>query len=146
MVNIANIVCKTAGIVGLSAVTYDAYAMAKHHSNAASAEISADIFEKAVAAQRSTSTASYLTGAMQNKVADFRMKNPIVPIFGKFRGFIEGFISSLADNIIPTTLSALAIGTKGKIQKAGGWGLAIYGIYQLAKEGFGLGKTSPVDE
>ncbi len=146
MVNIANIVCKTAGIVGLSAVTYDAYAMAKHHSNAASAEISADIFEKAIAAQRSTSTASYLTGAMQNKVADFRMKNPIVPIFGKFRGFIEGFISSLADNIIPTTLSALAIGTKGKIQKAGGWGLAIYGIYQLAKEGFGLGKTSPVDE
>ena len=146
MVNIANIVCKTAGIVGLSAVTYDAYAMAKHHSNAASAEISADIFEKAVAAQRSTSTASYMTGAMQNKVADFRMKNPIVPIFGKFRGFIEGFISSLADNIIPTTLSALAIGTKGKIQKAGGWGLAIYGIYQLAKEGFGLGKTSPVDE
>ena len=146
MVNVANIVCKTAGIAGLSAITYDAYAMAKHHSNATSAEVSADIFEKAVAAQRSNSTASYLTGAMQNKVADFRMKNPVVPLFGKIRGFIEGFFSSLADNIIPTTLSAIALGTKGKTQKAGGWGLVIYGIYQLAKEGFGLGKTAPVDD
>ena len=146
MATIANIICKTAGIAGLSAVSYDAYSVAKHHSNAASAEISADIFEKAVAAQRSNSTGSYLTGAIQSKVADFRMKNPIVPLFGKIKGFTEGFISALADNIILTTLSAIAIGTKGKIQKAGGWGLAIYGIYMLAKEGFGLGKTAPVDD
>lgn len=144
--NVANIVCKTAGIAGLSAVAYDAYAMAKHHSNAASAEVSADIFEKAIAAQRSNSTASHLTGAMQSKVADFRMKNPIVPIFGKIKGFIEGCLTSLGDNIIPTALSAVALGAKGSIQKAGGWGLAIYGIYQLAKEGFGLGKTAPIDK
>ena len=83
---------------------------------------------------------------MQSKVADFRMKNPIVPIFGKIKGFIEGGLTSLGDNIIPAALSAVALGTKGSIQKAGGWGLAIYGIYQLAKEGFGLGKTAPVDE
>ena len=143
---VANIVCKTAGIAGLSAVVYDAYAMAKHHSSAASADITADTFEKVVAAQRSNSSASHVTGAIQNKVADLRMKNPIVPIFGKIKGFIEGFMSSLADNIIPTCLSALALGAKGKTQKAGGWGLAIFGIYQLAKEGFGLGKTAPVDE
>ena len=146
MVNVANIVCKTAGIAGLSAVAYDAYAMAKHHANAASAEMSADVFEKAVAAQRSNSTASHLTGVMQDKVADFRMKNPIVPIFGKVKGFVDGFFISLADNIIPTALSAIALGTKGAFQKAGGWGLAIYGVYQLAKEGFGVGKTSPVDD
>jgi hypothetical protein len=146
MVNIANIVCKTAGIAGLSAVIYDGYAMAKHHSDAAATEVSADIFEKAVAAERSNSSASHLTNAMQKGVADFRMKNPIVPIFGKIKGFIEGFFTSLGDNIIPTGLSAIAIGTKGKIQKAGGWGLLIYGIYQLAKEGFGLGKTSPMDK
>ena len=146
MVNIANIVCKTTGLVGLSAVTYDAYAMAKHHSGAASAEITADTFEQVVAAKRSNSSASHLTGAMQSKVADWRMKNPIVPLVGKIKGFVEGFLSSLADNIIPTTLSAIALATKGKTQKAGGWGLAIYGVYQLAKEGFGLGKTAPVDK
>ena len=146
MGRIANIVCKTAGIAGISAVVYDAYAMAKHHSNAAAAETSADIFEKAVAAERSNSSASYITGAMQNKVADFRMKNPIVPIFGKIKGFAEGFMTSLGDNIIPVIFSSIALATKGAMQKTGAWGLAIYGIYQLAKEGFGLGKTSPVDE
>ena len=146
MVNVANIVCKTVGIAGLSAVTYDACAMAKHHSSAATAEISADIFEKAVAAQRSNSSASHLTGAMQNKVAEFRMKNPIVPLFGKIKGFVEGFISSLGDNIIPVSLSAVALATKGGLQKAGAWGLGIFGVYQLAKEGFGLGKTAPVDD
>ena len=146
MVNFANIVCKTVGIAGLSAVTYDAYAMAKHHSSAVSSEMSADVFEKAIAAQRSNSTASHVTGAMQQKVADLRMKNPIVPIVGKVKGFIQGFLSSLGDNIIPITLSAVALGTKGFLQKAGAWGLGIYGVYQLAKEGFGLGKTTPVDE
>jgi len=146
MVNFANIVCKTVGIAGLSAVTYDAYAMAKHHSSAQSAEMTADIFEKTIAAERSNSSASHLTGAMQKKVADLRMKNPIVPIFGKFKGFVEGFISSLGDNIIPVTCSAIALGAKGTIQKAGAWGLAIFGAYTVAKEGFGLGKTAPVDE
>ena len=146
MANVANIVCKTIGIAGLSVATYDAFAMAKHHSSAATSNISADVFEKAIAAERSNSTASHFTGAMQNKIADLRMKNPIVPIFGKFKGFIEGFLSSLGDNIIPITLSAVSLGTKGVTQKAGAWGLGIYGVYQLAKEGFGLGKTAPVDD
>lgn len=146
MVNVANIVCKTAGIAGLSAVTYDAFAMAKHHADAGTAEISADVFEKAIAAERSNSSASHLIGAMQKKVADLRMKNPIVPIIGKFKGFAEGFISSLGDNIIPITLSAIALAAKNSLQKAGAWGLAIFGVYQLAKEGFGLGKTAPVDK
>ena len=122
MVNVANIVCKTAGIAGLSAITYDALAMAKHHSNAAATDMSADIFEKAVAAQRSNSNASAISGSVQGKVADLRMKNPIVPIFGKFTGFIGGFFSSLGDNIIPTTFSAIALAAKGSLQKAGAWG------------------------
>ena len=143
---VANIVCKTAGIAGISAVTYDAFAMAKHHADAATTGVSADVFEKAIAAERSNSTASALTGTMQKKVADLRMKNPIVPIFGKIKGFLEGFLSSLGDNIIPTTLSAVAMASKGAIQKAGAWGLAIYGAYHFAKEGFGLGKTAPVDD
>ena len=146
MVNISNIVCKTTGIAGLSIAAYDAYAMAKHHSDAETSKVSADTFESVVAAQRSNSNASAVTNAMQKKVADLRMKNPIVQLFGKLKGFGEGFISSLGDNIIPIALSSIAIASKGIIQKAGAWGLGIYGIYQVAKEGFGLGKTAPVDE
>ena len=142
---ISNIVCKTAGIAGLSLAVYDAAAMAKHHANAEAANVSADIFESAVAAERSNSSASAVTNAMQQRVADFRMTNPVVPLFGKVKGYIQGFFSSLGDNIIPVGLSSIALAAKGKIQKAGAWGLAIYSGYLLAKEGFGLGKTSPVD-
>lgn len=144
--NVSNIVCKAAGLTGLSIAAYDAYAMAKHHADASTASVSADTFESVVAAKRSNSSASAFTNAMQEKVSDLRMKNPIVPLFGKIKGFGEGFISSLGDNIIPIALSSLALGAKGFIQKAGAWGLGIFGVYLLAKEGFGVGKTAPVDE
>lgn len=146
MVSVANIVCKTVGIAGLSAVTYDAYAMAMHHADAGTAEASADIFMKTIAAERSNSSASHLTGAMQSKVADLRMKNPIVPLIGKVKGFVSGFFNSLGDNIIPIVCSSCALATKGFTQKAGAWGLGIYGAYLIAKEGFGLGKTAPIDK
>ncbi len=146
MVKIANIVCKTAGLAGLSAVTYDAYAMGKHHSSAVESEISADIFEKTIAAERSNSNASHVSNAIQGKIADMRMKNPIVPLLGKVKGFVQGFVGTFGDNLIPITLSSIALAAKGRLQKAGAWALGIYGAYLLAKEGFGLGKTSPVDE
>jgi len=146
MVSVANIVCKTAGITGLSIAAYDAYAMAKHHADAETTKTSADTFESIIAAERSNSNASAVTNAMQQKVADLRMKNPIVPIFGKMKGFAEGFFSSLGDNIVPIALSSIALAAKGAMQKAGAWGLGIYGAYIVAKEGFGMGKTAPVDE
>ena len=146
MVNVSNIVCKTVGIAGMSAAIYDAYAMAQHHSSAGAFETSADVYEKAVAAERSNTNASYITGAMQSKIANLRMNNPIIPIIGKTKGFVTGFIGALGENIIPITLSTLALATKGIAQKTGAWGLGIYGVYQIAKEGFGLGKSSAVDE
>ena len=146
MVSVANIVCKTVGVAGMSLAVYDAYAMAQHHSMAGSLETSADVYEKAVAAERSNTSASHVTSAMQSKIANLRMNNPIVPIIGKAKGFVTGFISSLGDNIMPITLSALAIATKGFVQKCGAWGLGIYGVYQVAKEGFGLGKSTAVDK
>ena len=146
MVSVSNIVCKTVGIAGMSAVIYDAYAMAQHHSAAGAFETSADVYEKAVAAERSNANASHITGLMQRKIANLRMNNPVVPIFGKLKGFVAGFISSLGENIIPIVLSTATLATKGTMQKAGAWGLGIYGLYQVAKEGFGLGKSSAVDE
>ena len=146
MVNVANIVCKTAGIAGMSAAIYDAYGSAKHHSAAGANNLSADVYQSAVAAQRSNATESHVTGMMQKKIADMRMKNPVIPMIGKTKGFIEGFIGSLGDNIVPISLSALALAAKGFAQKIGAWGLAVYAVYQIAKEGFGIGKSAPVDE
>lgn len=146
MVNVANIICKTAGIAGMSAVVYDAIANGQHHSAVASEEYTSDVFEKSIAAEHTNSNASHVTSAMQKKITDLRVNNPIVPFAGKVKGYLSGVLSSLADNLIPVTCSAIALAAKGKLQKAGAWGLGLFGLYKIAKEGFGLGKKSPVDE
>lgn len=146
MAKFASIMYTTAGIAGMSAVAYDALAKAKHYSNVGAEEAQADVFESSYAAKRTSTDESKVTGAMQNAIADFRMKNPIVPMYGKTTGFVSGFFSSLGDNIIPVTLSAIAMGAKGFAQKAGAWGLGIFALYKVAKEGLGLGKTSAIEK
>ena len=143
---VGKVICKTVGIAGMSAVLYDAYATGKHHSHSHALEATADNFESVVAAQRTNTNGSHVANAMQNKVANLRMSNPIVPAIGKIKGFISGFASSLGDNIIPVSLASLALLGKNFWAKLGAWGLAGYGAYTILKEGFGIGKTSPVDE
>lgn len=146
MVKIANIACKTIGIAGMSVVLYDAYAHAKHHAAVGKIEYANDTYEKAIAAERSNTNASHVTGAVQKKIANLRMNNPIIPFIGKVKGGIEGFLSSLGDSIIPVALSSIALATKGTFQKIGAWGLGIYAVAKILKEGFGVGKTTPIDE
>lgn len=141
----ANIVCKTVGIAGLSAVAYDALKVGQHHSKWGAEQMSADTFEHIYDAQRTTSNESYVTNAMQAKVADLRMNNPIVPIVGKVKGFCSGVLHSLGENIIPVTCASLAIATKGFFAKAGAWGLGIYGAFKVLHDGFGVGKKTPID-
>ena len=61
------------------------------------------------------------------------------------KGFTKGFLNTLGNNLIPVAFSALAIATKGTMSKIGAWGVAGYGVFTVLKEGFGLGKNTPVD-
>ena len=141
----ANIICKTAGVAGISAVAYDAYKVGSRHSHHGSEQASADYFEKIVAAERTSSTESDVSNALQKKVADFRMSNPIIPFFGKVKGFCSGMIESLGNNIIPVAFSSMALAGKGFFAKLGAYGLAGYAGYKVLHEGFGVGKKTPVD-
>ena len=146
MVNWANIACKTIGIAGMSAIVYDAYANGKHHSAVGKEELSADVYEKTIASSRSNTDSSYVSSAMQKKIAQLRTDNPIIPFLGSVKGFVVGFVNSLGDNIIPVSLSSIALAAKGSFQKAGAWGLGIYALYRIIKESFGVGKTTPIDK
>lgn len=142
---IGKIACRTIGLASMSAIVYDAYCIGKHHSKAGAAEASADVFEKAIAAKRTTDTESYITGAMQNKVADLRMNNPIISAFGRVKGFFKGTLNSLGNNIIPVSFASMALVGKNKTAKFGAWGTLGYAAFLVLKEGFGLGKHTPVD-
>ena len=141
----STIICKTAGIAGLSFAVYDALGKGTVFSKVGEQVATADTFEKVTAAKRTMDVSSSTTNAMQAKVAQFRTANPIVPFIGKVSGYCKGFLKSLGDNIVPVSLSAMALGGGQKCRKAGAIGLGAYSVYMVLKEGFGLGKSTPVD-
>ncbi len=142
---VSNIVCKTVGIAGMSAVLYDSYSVAKKNSIRVAQMDNADHFEKVHASTRTLSSESSVNSAMQKKVAEMRMDNPLFSIMGNIKGFAKGFLNTLGNNLIPVAFSALALATKGTMSKIGAWGVAGYGLFTIAKEGFGLGKQTPMD-
>ena len=142
---VSNIVCKTVGIAGMSAVLYDSYSVAKKNSIRVAQMDNADHFEKVHASTRTLSGESSVNSAMQKKVAEMRMDNPLFSIMGNIKGFAKGFLNTLGNNLIPVAFSALALATKGTMSKIGAWGVAGYGLFTIAKEGFGLDKQTPMD-
>ncbi len=142
---VGKIVCKTIGAAGISAVLYDAVSRSKVQSKRTSQMFEADFFEKVHADTRTLSTESPLSSAMQKKVANMRMNNPLVSIAGKTKGSISGFFNSLGDNLVPAATASLALAGKGFWSKLGAWGTAGYGLFVIAREGFGLSKKSPID-
>ena len=140
---ISTVLCKTAGIAGMSAALYDAYSVGNANSKRYSNLNNADYFEKIHTAQRTLSSESPTNNAIQKKVANLRYNNPIVPAYGKIKGFIDGTLKSLGDNLIPISFAALALATKGFYSKLGAWGVVGCGVFTALREGFGLGKTSP---
>ena len=143
---VSNIVCKTVGIAGMSAVAYDAYSVAKKNSARVSQMETADHFEKVVMSTRTMDNESYVGNAMQKKVADLRMNNPLFSAFGSAKGFVNGFLGTLGSNIIPVACAGLAIGTKGFFSKVGAIGVAGYGALMVLRDGFGMGKNFPVEK
>lgn len=141
----ANIVCKTAGVAGMSAILYDAYSVGKVESKRVSEDMEADHYLKIHANTRTLSNESEVQNAIQKKVANFRMNTPFISAAGSIKGFTKGFFNSLGENIIPAAFASIALAAKGITAKIGAWGLAAYGLYIVAKEGFGFTKKSPMD-
>ena len=142
---VSKIVCKTIGVAGVSAVLYDAYNCGRAVCMNTGQSQSADNFESIISAKRTMSEVSPVTGAMQGRLAQLRMDNPIVPTYGKTKGFLKGLSISLSNNLVPTIFSVMALAGKNAWSKIGAWGLAGFGLYKVIKEGFGVGKHTPVD-
>lgn len=142
---VPKIICKTIGVAGVSAVLYDAYNCGRAVCMNTGQSISADSFESVISANRTTSEVSPVTSAMQKELSHLRMDNPLIPAYGRTKGFIKGCFISLGNNLVPTIFSMMALAGKNAWSKIGAWGLAGYSLYKVVKEGFGVGKHTPVD-
>ena len=142
---VPKIICKTVGIAGMSAAIYDAYTLGSKNSQRTNQMVNADHFEKVHSSTRTLSSESSINSAVQNKIADLRMQNPLFSVFGSAKGFVSGFFNSLGSNIIPISFAALALAGKNIVSKIGAIGVAGYGLFTILHEGFGIGKSSPID-
>ena len=142
---IPKIICKTIGVAGVSSILYDAYNVGRAVCINTGQSVSADTFESIVSAERTTSEVSPVTSTMQKELSKLRMDNPIVPAYGRVKGFIKGSFISLGNNLVPTIFSVMALAGKNAWSKIGAWGLAGFGLYKVVKEGFGIGKNTPID-
>lgn len=145
MNTLTKIVCKTAGAAGIGAVLYDAYTIGKSSSRKRAFALTANHLEKAYANSRTLDNVSNVRNSLQKNVQDWRMTNPIHPLIGKIAGFIKGSLTSLGNNLIPVCFASMALAAKGFMAKAGALGLAVYGALMIARDGFGLGKQTPMD-
>lgn len=139
------IACRTLGTAGMGIALYDAVNVGKHHSKNESQKESAKYLEKAYFNSRTTDTVSYSNKIIQDKVFDYRTKNPLPSIWGRIKGGVEGTLYSLGNSLFLIASSSMALVSKNAFAKIGATGVALTTVYNVLRSGFGLGKKHPMD-
>lgn len=145
MRTITKIACRTMGTVGMGIALYDASRIASQFSRNEAQREQAKYLEKAYFDSRSIDNVSYNSNNIREKTFDLRTKNPLPSLWGRVKGFCEGASYSLGNNLLTVACSALALISKGFLAKVGAIGVGLGICYNIARNGFGLGKQHPMD-
>jgi hypothetical protein len=141
----SSILCKGLGTAGMGVALYDATQVGNQYARIGGEETAAKYIESAYFNSRSTDTVSFSDNALRQKTFDIRSKNPLPALWGKIKGGLQGFFYSLGTNLPIVACSALAIVGKGKLAKISAGGAVACAAYKLLRNGYGLGKTNPMD-
>lgn len=132
------------GTVGMGIALYDASRVAKQFSRNGAQNEQAKYLEKVYFNSRNIDTVSYNSNNIRKKTFELRTNNPLPSLWGKFKGGIEGATYSLGNNLFTVACSALALLSKGALAKIGAVGVGLGICYNIARNGFGLGKQHPM--
>ncbi len=144
MRTITKIACRTMGTVGMGIALYDASRVASQFSRNEAQNVQAKYLENAYFNSRGIDNVSYNSNNIREKTFDLRTKNPLPAIWGRIKGYCEGASYSLGSNLITVACSALALLSKGALAKIGAIGVGLGVCYNIARNGFGLGKQNPM--
>lgn len=145
MRTITKIACRTIGTLGMGIALYDAARVAKHHAKASGENCKAAQMERAYFDSRTIDNMSYHSNSIRENVYDLKTKLPLPTIMGKIKGGTEGAISTLGNHIITIGCSAMALLCKGVGAKIGAVGVGLGLLYEVLRNGFGLGKHHPMN-
>ena len=145
MVSVGQGVCKTIGVAGMAAVMVDVVsgtkAAARHRAHVASSKYLEDAYFNS----RTIDNISANSNRLRALSFDFQTWNPLPTIAGKIKGGVNGALYSLGVQLPAIVCSALALTTKGFLSKLGAAGVVLGVSYNIARNGFGLGKTNPMN-
>ena len=142
---ITKIACRTVGTAGMGFALYNATKLCSQFSRNTGQYQQQKHLEKAYFDSRTIDSISYTKNAIREKTFDLRSRNPLPSLWGKTKGGFNGFMYGLGDNLAIITCSALALTCKNTLAKLGAIGAAACLCYDIAREGFGLGKHHPMN-
>ena len=140
----AKIVCKTLGTAGMGLALYDASKRCSISARRGAQYQQAKYLENAYFSARTIDTASHSSNELRQKTLDLRTRNPLPALWGKIKGGFNGIIRGLGDRLPIVACSSIALLGKGNIAKFGAIGTVLTVCYDIARNGFGIGKQTPM--
>ena len=144
MVSIGQIAYKTIGVAGAGIALYDAIQVSKISARQGAQTATANFLEKAYYNSRTIDNVSVTQNNIRKKTFDIETKLPMPTLLGKIKGGIKGFFYALGNALPLVACSALALAGKGNWAKAGAIGAGCCFIYNILRNGLGLGKEHPM--
>jgi hypothetical protein len=144
MASFGIIASRIIGTAGVGLALYDAVQGTKAAARHQAHKKTADYLEKSHFNSRTIDNVSANQNKIRAKVFDLETKNPLPTLGGKIKGGINGFIYSLGNSLPLVLCSTLAILGKNIVAKAGAIGVGCCLAYNVARNGFGLGKEHPM--
>ena len=105
----------------------------------------AKYLERAYYSGRTIDDVSYISNDIRKKTFDLRTRNPLPTLGGKVKGWFDGAMYGLGNNLFTVCCASLAILSKGALAKLGAIGVAAKFGYDILRSGFGIGKEHPMN-
>lgn len=145
--SVTGIIAKSAGIVGLGLIGYDAHKYAKEESSATQKTLKADGLADSYVNTLTLDTPSTVKSKVKNGIFHMHLEENMSDFFNGISGYGKGFFSTLVSYAIPLTLSlgtlmgswknlqnpTIAQSAKKLVSKACGAGLIAYGAISLLR-------------
>ena len=142
---ITKIACRTIGTAGMGIALYNATRVGSQFSRNEAQRTQAKYLEKAYFNSRTIDDVSYTNNNIRKKTFDLRTRNPLPALWGKIKGWTQGALYSLGNSLPLVACSALALVSKGVLAELGAIGVGAGLCYNIARNGFGLGKQNPMN-
>lgn len=138
-----SVLIKTIGAGGLGLGIYDAHCRGKRESIRQGKVLMADSTLDTWMNSTRLEVESDVEAAMRKGARDWVLDSPVSKIVGNVKGYASGVCASAADNVVPITLSAGALISKGGgfMQKCFAGGLGIYAIYKAVRSFTGSARS-----